>query len=293
MEVKNMAQEENKTVQSAIQKLVEMLGGNVLLETEGPGVYYLVVKQHGEFYIVEQASPIISDAAKSYGKRCPNYADLLFYPLADVRSGSKIIVYELEKYAVDNGIPDHDSATLHNAAAYGTEDHPEYFGAYPAPVHTPWGYTLRYRCIENGIFWLETDQRQEALTICYPLWNACLSETAVKLGVTMDCDRERGIHISLAYIFFRKPDACIPIFELMQTHREWGQTGRIAVPALMNAIWQNHPGYVLVNNAREQLGANDAVCWLLGQLGIEEIPNISEENMIVLFPGAGVEYIRF
>lgn len=288
-----MEHDDNKAVQYAIQKLVEMLGEEAPLEMEGPGVYYLAVKEHGEFYIVEQTSSIISDIAKSYGKQYPDYAGLLFYSLADVCSGSKIVDYELEKYAIDNGVPSHDSATLHNAAAYGAEVHPEYFGAYPAPVHTPWGYTLRYRRIENGIFWLETDQRQEVLTICYPIWNASLSETAMRLGATMDADREHGIHISLAYIFFRKPDACIPIFELMRTRREWGQTGRIAVPALMNAIWRNHPGYVLVHNAREQLGVNDAVCWLLGQLGIEESPKFSADNMIVLFPGAGVEYIRF
>ncbi len=278
-----MAQDENKAVQCTMQKLVERLGEETLIELEGPGVYYLAAKEHGEFYIVEQTS--ISDIAKSYGKQYPGYAGLLFYSLADVCSGSKIIDYELEKYAIDNGVPSHDSATLHNAAAYGTEVHPEYFGAYPAPVHTPWGCTLRYRRIVNGIFWLETDQRQEVLTICYPIWNASLSETAMRLGATMDADREHGIHISLAYIFFRKPDACIPIFELMRTRREWGQTGRIAVPALMNAIWRNHPGYVLVHNVREQLGVNDAVCWLLGQLGIEESPKFSADNMIVLFPG--------
>lgn len=276
-----------------MRKLLETLGEEALVETEGPGVYYLTVKGYGEFYIVEQASPIISDTAKSYGKRCSDYADLLFYSLADVRSGSKIVDYELEKYAVDNGVPEHDSATLHNAAAYGTEDHPEYFGAYPAPIHTPWGYTLRYQCIENGIFWLETDQRKEALAICYPIWNACLSETAVELGVTMDYDREHGIHVSLAYIFFRKPDACIPIFELMQARREWGWTGRIIVPALMNALWRNHPGYVLNHNMREQTGANDVVSLLLKQLGIEAAPNTALENMITLFPDTGTEYLRF
>lgn len=285
-----MSQEENRVIQ--LQKLVETLEEETLIEMEGPGVYYLSVKEYGEFYIVERTSSIISDIAKSYGRQYPDYAGLLFYSLADECSGSKIIDYELEKYAIDNGVPSHDSATLHNAAAYGAEAHPEYFGAYPAPVHTPWGYTLRYRCIENGIFWLETDQRQEVLTICYPIWSASLSDAAVKLGVTLDCDQEHGIHICLAYLFFRKPDACIPIFELMQTHQEWGHTGRIAVPALMNAIWQNHPGYVLNHNIREQTGANDVVSLLLKQLGIEAAPNISLENMITLFPDTGVEYLH-
>ena len=284
-----MAQDENAAVQYAIQKLVEMLGEKVFIEMEGPGVYYLAVREHGEFYVVEQASPIISDTAKSYGKQHLGYAGLLFYSLADERSGSKIIDYELEKYAIDNGIPNHDSITLRTAAVYGTEDHPEYFGAYPAPIHTPWGYTTRYQCMENGIFWLETDQRQEALTICYPIWDSSLSEAAVKLGVTLDCGRERP----LPYIFFRKPDACIPIFELMKLYPEWGETGRIAVPALMNAIWRNYPGYVFAHNAREQFGLNDAVCWLLKQLDMEASPNISVDNMIALFPDTGVEYLHF
>lgn len=61
-----MAQDENKTVQHAIQKLVAPLREDVLLEVEGPSVYYLAVKGYGEFYVVGRAPPIISDAAKSY-----------------------------------------------------------------------------------------------------------------------------------------------------------------------------------------------------------------------------------
>lgn len=117
-----MTQDENKTIQSAIQRLVETLEEETSLEMEGPGVYYLAVRKHGEFYIVGQASPIISDAAKSYGKQHPDYAGLLFFSLEDTSSGSKIVDYELEKYAIDNGLPNHDSVTLHTAAAYGAED---------------------------------------------------------------------------------------------------------------------------------------------------------------------------
>lgn len=288
-----MEQDENKAVQNTIQKLLGAVGEEFLLETEGPGVYYLAVREYGEMYIVGQASPIISDAAKSYGKTHPEYRGLLFYSLTDEGSGSKIIDYELEKHAIEKGLPNHDSTTLHAAAVYGAEDHPEYFGTYPAPIHTPRGYTTRYKCIENGIFWLETDQRQEVLTISYPLWSTILSEETIKFGVTLDWDRERGTHNSLACLFFRKLDACIPIFELMRIYPEWGQTGQITTPALMNAIWRNHPGYVLAHNAREQPGANDAFAWLMKQLGIEAVPNISVGNMIAVFPDIGLEYIHF
>ena len=46
-------------------------------------------------------------------------------------------------------------------------------------------------------------------------------------------------------------------------------------------------------NIREQTGMNDAMGWLLEQFGIESPPNISLENMITLFPDAGVEYLHF
>lgn len=289
-----MSSEENRAGQSdLIRKLRERLGGEILFQMEGPGVYYMADNECGEFYIVEQTSPIISDAAKSYGKQRPDYAGLFFYSLEDVRSGSKIVDYELEKYSMKNYLPDHDSESLHAAAAYGAEDHPEYFGAYPAPIYTPWGHMTRYQRIGNGIFWMETDQCDEVLSICYPIWNTILSEEAVSLGATMERDWENGIDDSLGGIFFRKPDACIPIFEIMRMLPKLRETGRIAVPALMNAIWKNHPDYVLYHNMREQSGANDMLGLLLRNLGLEITPNVSVDNMIFLFPDAGMEYIQF
>lgn len=288
-----MLQDENKTVPYAIRKLLETLGEETLFETEGPGVYYMADTERWEFYIVEQTSPIISEEAKSYGKQHPDYAGLLFYSIEDIASGYTIIKYELVKYAIDNGISDHDSKDLHAIAAFGAEDHPEYFGAYPVPIYTPWGYTTRYQRLENGVFWLETDQREEALTMCYCIWSTVLTKEAIKLGVMMECDQKDGIDVSLGYIFFKKPDACIPIFETMRSFPKLKQNERITIPALMNAIWQNHPDYAYAHNAREQLGLNDGFCYLLKQFGIESAPNISVDNMIALSPEAGVEYIRF
>lgn len=289
-----MSQEENRAIPpDIIQKLGKSLDKKSPPIVEGPGVYYMAIREYGEYYIIEQTSPIISDKAKTYGKQHPDYGDLLFYSLNDECSGSKIIDYELEKYASAQDVPEHDPSTLHIAAVYGAEYHPEYFGAYPAPIRTPWGCMLRYRCIENGIFWLETDQRMEALTICYPIWSACLSQETVRLGVTIERVPEDGRNAALGHIFFNKTDACIPIFELMRTYQEWGKDGRIAAPALMNAIWQNHPGYVLIHNIQEQFGLNDMLYNLLKQFDIQTEPNISVDNMIAMFPNEGVEYIHF
>lgn len=276
-----------------LQKVSEALGGTDLPEVEGPGVYYLAGSIYGEIYIVEQTSSIISDTAKSYGKQHPDFDGLLFFAFEDANSGSKIVAYELEKYDVIQKRPEHDSASLRAIAVYAAEYHPEFFGTYPVPIYTPWGNTVRHRWIENGVYWLETDQRQEVLTICYPIWDAGLSVDTVKMGTITEYDQSHDIDTTLGYLFYKKKDACIPIFELLKTHQNWGHTGRITVPALMNAIWQNHPGYVVNHNIREQAGMNDAVSWLLGQFGIELPPNVSLENIITLFPDAGVEYLHF
>lgn len=77
-----MSQEENKDNQpNPIQKLGEMLDEESPPTLEGPGVYYLTVDKHGEFYIIEQTSPIITDQAKSYGKQHPDYGGFCFIPL--------------------------------------------------------------------------------------------------------------------------------------------------------------------------------------------------------------------
>lgn len=288
-----MSQDENKAAYYAIQKLVVRLGEEARLEMEGPGVYYLAVREHGEFYIVEQASPIISDIAKSYGKQHSDYANLFFYSLENARSGSKIIAYELENYAVKQRFSGHDSTSLRSIAVYAAEYHPEFFGTYPVPLHTPWGCTIRHRRIENGVYWLETDQCREVLTICYPIWDADLSVEAVGLGAVTEYGQVHDIHSTFSYLFYKKEDACVPIFELLKARMHWSRTGQIDVPALMNAIWRNHPEYVLNHNIREQTGANDEISLLFRQLGIEADPHVSLENMITLFPDAGIEYLHF
>lgn len=35
---------------------------------------------------------------------------------------------------------------------------------------TPWGYTLRYRPLDAGIYWVETDQCVEVLVVRHPIW---------------------------------------------------------------------------------------------------------------------------
>ncbi len=275
------------------KKLNDALGEISPLEAEAPGVYYLTVHGHGEIYLVEKTSPIISDDVKAYGKQFPDFPNLLFYPSKEVKGGSKLVAYEVEKYDTLQKHPEHDSKSLRAVALYAAEFHPEFFGSFPVPIYTPWGSTIRHRRMENGIYWLETDCCQEVLAICYPIWDAELSEKAVRLGAAAEYDQAHDINATLGYLFFQKTDACVPIFELLKTRQDLPLAKRIHIPALMNAIWQDHPGYVLSCNLKEQAGTNDLVHWLLMQIGIETESNISLGNVITLFPDSGVDYLRF
>lgn len=287
-----MNTERKRVPDELLQKLGKVLGGANPPELEGPEVYYLAGRKYGEFYIVERTSPIISETAKSYGKLHPDFDGLLLFAFEDLHSGSKIVAYELEKYAVEQGFSGHNPASLRSVAVYAAEYHPEFFGTYPVPLYTPWGSTIRHKRMENGVCWLETDLCQKVLTICYPIWNAELSAEAIGLGAFTEYDKTHATDVT-CNLFYKKEDACVPIFELLKTRRNWCRTGRIALPALMNAIWQNHPDYVLGHNIREQTGTNDMINLLMRQFGIETAPNISLKNMIALYPDAGTEYLHF
>ena len=138
--------------------------------------------------------------------------------MQDDASGWRIIDYELGKHRVKNHLP--QEQTLHDIALDAAEYHPEYFGAYPVPFHTPRGYTTRHWTLANGIYWLETDLCEEVLAVCYPLWTAELSAAVERLGEQTEHDKVQGIHKTLGYIFFPAQISCIPIYELMQTRME-------------------------------------------------------------------------
>lgn len=116
-----------------LRGILEDLYGEVLfLLEECPGVYYASIRQDetdvfsDEYYIVCKNTEAISSEAKVYGQ------------------------------SVD-GQPVESPDSLHELAIYNAEYHPEYFGAYPAPMLTPHGYMVRYRTLDNGIHLLETD----------------------------------------------------------------------------------------------------------------------------------------
>ena len=256
-----------------------------------PGVYLLSAKYDDELlprdYYVAMKDAIISQKAKSYGRKA---AGFLLYSLDDEASGHWIIKYEVARYRTQNHLPLDEP--LRTTALFAAQIHPEYFGTFPVPLHTPQGCTTRYWILDNGIYWIETDQCEKVLAVCYPIWATELSELAEKLGEKTDYDKAYGIETTLGYIFFSSQLSCIPLYVLMRTRSEWNGT-LLDKPALMNAIWNVLPEYALLTIRQEQAGQNDFISLLLQELGVEAEPNISLDHMICISPDASKDFLLF
>ena len=61
----------------------------------------------------------------------------------------------------------------------------------------------------------------------------------------------------------------------------------------MNAVWARFPEYAAAYNMREQQGRNDGFGMMLRALGIETELRRSQENMIMLTPDSGVQFLNF
>lgn len=267
------------------------LGPIVEKEKICPGVYLLSARNDDEllsrdYYAVMEKS-IIPPEARAYGRK---RFGLWLFPMTDGSEEFKIIQYEVAKYRAQNNLPLEEP--LRATAFFAAQSFPEYFGAFPVPLHTSRGCTIRHWVLDNGIYWLETDRCEEVLAVCYPVWSTELSDLEMKLGEQTEYDSNRDIEETLGYIFFPAEVSCIPLRELLRARPEWAGTV-IDKPALMNAIWKTAPGYAALMNCQEQSGKNDLFFSLLAEAGVDAAPNISAANMIWLFPGAGENFLLF
>lgn len=254
-----------------------------------PGVYHLVAKNDDEllsrdYYAVMEKS-IIPLEARSYGKKI---SGLWLFPMTGDSEEYKIIQYEVAKYRTQNNLPVDEP--LRSTAFFAAQSFPEYFGTFPVPLHTPRGCTVRHLILNNGIYWLETDQCEEVLAVCYPVWSTELSDLTVRLGEHAEYDKAHDIEETLDYIFFPAKVSCIPLRELLRVRPAWAGT-LIDKAALMNAIWSAAPEYVYLMNWQEQSGKNDLFSSLLAEAGVAVEPNITMDNMIPLFPDAGKNFL--
>ena len=274
------------------KELEDLFGIPQQWNEEAPGVYYLTMKDYGEYYALRRESGSISPEAKAYGKTLSEYPNWLVFPFCEDRSGWRIVKYELERNRVIQQ-KEKNGASLLDIAMFAAEFHPEYFGTYPVPRDTPCGITTRHQILDNGIYWLETNQGAQFLTVCYPIWATELDDKADRtLGLQTECDRKFGIENTYGYLFFPQAACCIPIFQLLKTRPHWISSGMVDKAALMNAIWERYPEYAMSYNAHEMTGQHDGLSELLNKLGVPAATNIDTTSLISITPDAGSDFLH-
>lgn len=205
-----------------------------------PGVYYLGVQPDpdsaypcSEYYLVLPDAPITREA-RALGRPLDGIPGLL-YPIDPPDEGGwTAILYELCKNQFRHGSPAFESWSLADAAMEGMELCPAYFGAFPVPPYTPWGWTLRHKALDNGVYWLETSQCKTVLAVCCQIWSTEFSDGVIRAGKKLP--RGKTGDVELDYLFFEKGASCAAIFELLKVRPEWLDIGLIRRPELMNAM---------------------------------------------------------
>lgn len=266
------------------------LGEIHIWEEQCPGVLYLsvlpTVGLGGEYYAIMGNAPV-SQEIHAMGRRLGD-APVQVYQIEAEDGAWAAVEYEILRYKTLHGLPMPEGKTLREAALFGSELRPDYFGAYPVPFLTPWGHTLRHRLLDNGVYWIETEQCVDGLAVCYPVWNGELSEGLQKVGLRLDVEGELG------YLYFLRDAACAAVWELLWTRPALVSTGLILKPELMNAIWEYQPGYALGYNNQEQAGLHDALGLLLYVMGVEDRElEGSPDHMITITPNTGTNFIGF
>ena len=184
-------------------ELIDELGPIREKEEVCPGVYLLSAQYDEELlfrdYFAVKEESVIPQAAKSYGRKL---SGLWLFPMTDGSEEYKIIQYEVAKYRAQNNLPLDEP--LRATAFFAAQSFPEYFGAFPVPLHTPRGCTIRHWVMDNGIYWPETDLCEEILAVCYPVWSteqsgrndlffALLAEAGVQVEPNISTDNMIGI----------------------------------------------------------------------------------------------------
>ena len=190
-------------------------------------------------------------------------------------------------YRLQTRSPLADKNALRETALYGAEDCPEYFGAYPVSADTPYGHTMRYKTLMNGVFWVETDECKRTLTVSWPLWLDSFSRYTMRLAkYESDSKGEDDV----GYLFFPEEAISLALFELRRTYSAIHSCGMIDADALMNAIYRDFPDYAVKFNSMEQTGSDNP----LGQmLAGNETKSVPVGRMIRITPETGTDFLRF
>ena len=261
-----------------------------------PGVYYVVLYEDiggsTEFYLADRNTDVISNAAKAYGQPMEGVPDCLMFPFDRTDGGRRIIDYEIQRCYMKCNLPNADSGEMREAAAYGMELYPEYFGSFPPPVNTPVGRTVRYKTLMNGVFWIETDKGESVLAVSYPRWLDVFSAYVMRFGLRTGQDDGESADTRFAYLYFPEKAFPLALFELQRYYPEFQNSPCIDTQALMNVIYRDFLDYAASFNLLEQTGGNDALGLLLRAMGDDEESRGSIENMITVTMDTGFDYLR-
>ena len=273
-----------------LSALEDEIGEFVEIKEWYPGVYYISASQDKQFfeeyYAVMDDSPM-AEKVRNYGEKRDG---LRLFEQADDSSGWRVVQYEISKYRITEVGEPTPEWLFRDMTLHAMELHPEYFGVFPVPFHTPHGYTLRYRTLDNGVYWLETSECKELLAVCFPIWNAELSPVAAVCGKKLEPSWTAGIEKPTEYRFFSQELSCVPLYELMETRRKWEGTV-IDRSALMNAIWKYAPVYAMHLNGQHPPGLNTACINFLEESGCEVMPQSNGKDVFGMFPDAGMDYL--
>lgn len=243
-----------------------------------PGVYYVSTKFHelrfgGEYLVATADSTAISPAARAFCVQLSENAVLC--KIEYDNKGSHVIRYEACKYLVEHGLPLPEGYSLEEERVYGMEVCPEYFGEFPIPTETPWGITLQYDRLGNGLYWLRTEKVGWVLAIAYPI-DSDLSEKAEGFAELTDYDQRHGIKNTLGYRFYTYETSCIPLFELLEFEMStWRR--RIDTAALKNAVLKFCPDYA----------------WTITAGKVDGRVAIFAHEIMSETPGAGTDFYHF
>ena len=261
-----------------------------------PGVFYVCLfapyEDETEFYLVDKRTKAVSDTAKSYGHPLGEITSCLLYPCSTEINGRKILDYEIQRYFIKNHLPEADNRELRDAAAYGKETCPEYFGAFHPPVDTPFGHIVRYISLMNGVFWAETDTLEALIVVAYPCWLDVFTNYVLKFAARVGRDEEAKTDATFEYLCFPEKVFPLVLFELQRYYVDFQDTPYINKAALMNVIYRDFLDYAVTFNTIEQSGLNDLTGLFLNAIGQETELRGSVENMISLTQDAGFNFLR-
>ena len=261
-----------------------------------PGVFYVCLfapyEHETEFYLVDRATNSVSEKAKAYGHPLEEIPSCLLYPCSTEINGRKILDYEIQRYLIKNHLPEADSRELRDAAAYGRETCPEYFGPFYPPVDTPLGHIVRHKELTNGVFWAETDTLEAIIVVAYPCWLDVFSKYVLRFAVRVGRDEESKTDATFEYLCFPEKAFPLVLFELQRYYADFRDTPYVSTPALMNVIYRDFLDYAVSFNKIEQYGLNDMTGLFLNAIGVETELSGSMENMISLTQDAGFDFLR-